>query len=390
MVAPTPAIRRASAVEEVALAAVTDPSAPVPRAPDSVVMGPFQHPDRVRPTDAGLALRMAPPPSRAATATATFTATATATGTAFGSAHSDATRVLEGEGEACTPRVEHPSAKRAAQENLKRKLERVALAREGGPIKRVKLRAAVAQPVEIEPARAARTEGAEANADAGAGTRARCSRDSGEEDAFLALPAVDPATAAAAADLFHDGTRAGASSGEELAAWFWREGARDECPAAQIPPEHDGLNSAAGNNRGGFASPRFADCVDDCVDDAERTTHRRTLRGLLVRHSSTGLVSDGVAVKATTTATDAGTAKERRDALDDTAKSPARMDTGRTASGTFASGVEFCKRGVRMPTPSPTESQKRPAGSERRKLTLSEQLRSRGHATSAATAGVVG
>ena len=30
-------------------------------------------------------------------------------------------------------------------------------------------------------------------------------------------------------------------------------------------------------------------------------------------------------------------------ALDDTAKSPrSRMDTGRTASGTFASGVEFC------------------------------------------------
>ena len=54
--------------------------------------------------------------------------------------------------------------------------------------------------------------------------------------------------------------------------------------------------------------------------------------------------------------------------MDDTAKSPARMDTGRTASGTFASGVEFCKRGVRMPTPSPTESQKRPAGERERKL----------------------
>ena len=238
MDAPTPAIRRASAVEEVALAAVTDPSAPVPRAPDSVVARPLQHPDRVRPTDAGLALRMAPPPSRAATATATFDR--------HRHRHRDRlrkrpqrrhARVLEGEGEACTPRVEHPSAKRAAQENLKRKLERVALAREGGPIKRVKLRAAVAQPVEIEPARAARARKARRrNADAGAGTRARCSRDSGEEDAFLALPAVDPATAAAAADLFHDGTHAGTSASEELAAWFWREGAREECPAAQIPP----------------------------------------------------------------------------------------------------------------------------------------------------------
>lgn len=401
MDAPTSAIPRASAVEEVALAAVTDPSALVPRAPDSVVARPLQHADHVRPTDAGFARRMAPPPSRAATATATATFTATATGTAFGSAHSDATRVFEGEGEACTPRVERPSAKRAAQENLKRKLERVALAREGGPIKRVKLRAAVTQSAQTEPARAACKDGAEANADAEAGTRACGSRDSGEDDAFLKLPAVDPATAAAAADLFHDGTRAGTSASEELAAWFWREGAREECPTAQIPPEHDGLNSAAGNNRGGYASPRFADCVDDCLDDEGRTTQRRTLRGLLVRHSSTGVVSDGVAVKATTTVTVTatgtgtgtvtamGTAKERRDALDDTAKSPARMGTGRTASGTFATGVGFRGQAVGMPTPSPTESQKRAAGVERRrKPTLSERLRSRGHATAAATAGV--
>ena len=159
MDAPTSAFRRASAVEEVALAAVTDPSALVPRVPDSVVARPLQHPDHVRPTDAGFARRMAPPPSRAANATATATFTATATGTAFGSAQSDATRVFEGEGEACTPRVERPSAKRAAQENLKRKLERVALAREGGPIKRVKLRAAVAQPAQTEPARAACEDG---------------------------------------------------------------------------------------------------------------------------------------------------------------------------------------------------------------------------------------
>lgn len=55
------------------------------------------------------------------------------TGTGFGSHQSDATHMFaEGEGEASTPRNARAQAKRAAQNNLKRKLEGLAARHESG------------------------------------------------------------------------------------------------------------------------------------------------------------------------------------------------------------------------------------------------------------------
>ena len=295
MQTPSPPIRRSartsgrSAVEEIALEAAAVPPAPVKK----VVAQ-----RRVAPTPAlkpvvvdGGAARNNPAKTvgdRAGARDSVSPRELISTATGFESALSDGTRVCEGEGEASTPRFARQAAKRAAQNNLRRKLERQfeKHRRESleGPdaaraIKRVRLKS----PAECD----------DAALDHGAcpfEPLPMLTREELDADAFFA-----PGPGASPAALFGDEFR---SLGAELLDWK-TAGAPTEATAAM--DADDAVSSAAGGDAA--AAPAFAralerDAACAAAEEEEEAAFgsRQTLRNLLVRHGSSGVVSDAVAV----------------------------------------------------------------------------------------------
>ena len=295
MQTPSPPIRRSartsgrSAVEEIALEAAAVPPAPVKK----VVAQ-----RRVAPTPAlkpvvvdGVAARDDPAKTvgdRAGARDSVSPRELISTATGFESALSDGTRVCEGEGEASTPRFARQAAKRAAQNNLRRKLERQfekhrRESLEGGPdaaraIKRVRLKS----PAECDAA-----------LDHGAcpfEPLPMLTREALDADAFFA-----PGPGASPAELFGDAFR---SLGAELLDWK-TAGAPTEATAAM--DADDAVSSAAGGDAAGApafarALERDAACAAAEEEEAAAFGSRQTLRNLLVRHGSSGVVSDAVAV----------------------------------------------------------------------------------------------
>ncbi len=296
MQTPSPPIRRSartsgrSAVEEIALEAAAVPPAPVKK----VVAQ-----RRVAPTPAlkpvvvdGVAARDDPAKTvgdRAGARDSVSPRELISTATGFESALSDGTRVCEGEGEASTPRFARQAAKRAAQNNLRRKLERQfekhrRESLEGGPdaaraIKRVRLKS----PAECDAA-----------LDHGAcpfEPLPMLTREALDADAFFA-----PGPGASPAELFGDAFR---SLGAELLDWK-TAGAPTEATAAM--DADDAVSSAAGGDAAGapaFARALERDAACAAAEEEEEEAafgSRQTLRNLLVRHGSSGVVSDAVAV----------------------------------------------------------------------------------------------
>ena len=135
---PGPSHRRSSrastrsAVEEVAQLAVAGPDhaqATHRKLGPTDVVAKETPADEIRGVSASARLLDLHPPS---TAERTFSGRSTATG--FASGASDVTHMVlrEGEGEASTPRLQRAEAKRAAQNNLKRKLEKLAARHQSG------------------------------------------------------------------------------------------------------------------------------------------------------------------------------------------------------------------------------------------------------------------
>ena len=325
MQTPSPPIRRSartsgrSAVEEIALEAAAVPPAPVKKgvAQRRVAPTPALKPVVV---DSGAA-RNNPAKTIGGAAGARDSVSPReliSTATGFESALSDGTRVCEGEGEASTPRFARQAAKRAAQNNLRRKLERQfeKHRRESlvGPdaaraIKRVRLKS----PAECD----------DAALDHGAcpfEPLPMLTREELDADAFFA-----PGPGASPAELFGDEFR---SLGAELLDWK-TAGAPTEATAAM--DADDAVSSAAGGDAAGapaFARALERDAACAAAEEEEEAAFgsRQTLRNLLVRHGSSGVVSDAVAVPSSRDRSREATppldAVAERDAAADTAGSP--------------------------------------------------------------------
>ena len=271
MQTPSPPIRRSartsgrSAVEEIALEAAAVPPAPVKKvvAQRRVAPTPALKPVVV---DSGAA-RNNPAKTIGGAAGARDSVSPReliSTATGFESALSDGTRVCEGEGEASTPRFARQAAKRAAQNNLRRKLERQfeKHRRESleGPdaaraIKRVRLKS----PAECD----------DAALDHGAcpfEPLPMLTREELDADAFFA-----PGPGASPAALFGDEFR---SLGAELLDWK-TAGAPTEATAAM--DADDAVSSAAGGDAA--AAPAFARALERDASARRRRRRRRRRSG---------------------------------------------------------------------------------------------------------------
>ena len=419
MQTPSPPIRRSartsgrSAVEEIALEAAAVPPAPVKKgvAQRRVAPTPALKPVVV---DSGAA-RNNPAKTIGGAAGARDSVSPReliSTATGFESALSDGTRVCEGEGEASTPRFARQAAKRAAQNNLRRKLERQfeKHRRESlvGPdaaraIKRVRLKS----PAECD----------DAALDHGAcpfEPLPMLTREELDADAFFA-----PGPGASPAELFGDEFR---SLGAELLDWK-TAGAPTEATAAM--DADDAVSSAAGGDAAGapaFARALERDAACAAAEEEEEAAFgsRQTLRNLLVRHGSSGVVSDAVAVPSSRDRSREATppldAVAERDAAADTAgsprasarraeecarlaaaakalaetaardrafSSPAKLFRGKSASslreivGAPAGTSSRSSEEERKPLAVLVEARRGAAGQRRRKPTLGERLRGR-------------
>jgi len=420
MQTPSPPIRRSartsgrSAVEEIALEAAAVPPAPVKKvvAQRRVAPTPALKPVVV---DSGAA-RNNPAKTvgdRAGARDSVSPRELISTATGFESALSDGTRVCEGEGEASTPRFARQAAKRAAQNNLRRKLERQfeKHRRESleGPdaaraIKRVRLKS----PAECD----------DAALDHGAcpfEPLPMLTREELDADAFFA-----PGPGASPAALFGDEFR---SLGAELLDWK-TAGAPTEATAAM--DADDAVSSAAGGDAAGapaFARALERDAACAAAEEEEEAAFgsRQTLRNLLVRHGSSGVVSDAVAVPSSRDRSREATppldaVAERDAAADFTAgsprasarraeecarlaaaakalaetaardrafSSPAKLFRGKSASslreivGAPAGTSSRSSEEERKPLAALVEARRGAAGQRRRKPTLGERLRGR-------------
>ena len=420
MQTPSPPIRRSartsgrSAVEEIALEAAAVPPAPVKKvvAQRRVAPTPALKPVVV---DSGAA-RNNPAKTIGGAAGARDSVSPReliSTATGFESALSDGTRVCEGEGEASTPRFARQAAKRAAQNNLRRKLERQfeKHRRESlvGPdaaraIKRVRLKS----PAECD----------DAALDHGAcpfEPLPMLTREELDADAFFA-----PGPGASPAELFGDEFR---SLGAELLDWK-TAGAPTEATAAM--DADDAVSSAAGGDAAGapaFARALERDAACAAAEEEEEAAFgsRQTLRNLLVRHGSSGVVSDAVAVPSSRDRSREATppldaVAERDAAADVTAgsprasarraeecarlaaaakalaetaardrafSSPAKLFRGKSASslreivGAPAGTSSRSSEEERKPLAALVEARRGAAGQRRRKPTLGERLRGR-------------
>ena len=320
---PGPSHRRSSrastrsAVEEVAQLAVagSDHAQATHRklGPDAVAK---ETPvDEIRGVSASARLLDLQPPS---TAGRTFSGRSTATG--FASGASDVTHMVlrEGEGEASTPRLQRAEAKRAAQNNLKRKLEKLAARHQSGTFlapRRAKV-AKIETECDVEQGRDARdaavfkTPPRSSFAVAADGDVARPRTVPNDGEAHECETRVDGAAGAAAGDLE---TRATASpalldvrlveSADVLNAQCMAGVANAGVllPCALAPEENDDGCSVASDTGAGEDlfddggdghAVAFGD--DELLDD--EGSGRRTLRNLLVRHVNTGIASDAVSL----------------------------------------------------------------------------------------------
>ena len=262
------------------------------------------------------------PPS---TAGRTFSAS---TATGFASGASDATHMVlrEGEGEASTPRLQRAEAKRAAQNNLKRKLEKLAAAHQRGTFlaPRMAKRTHTTE-CEVEQGQDAprerdvfKTPPRSAFAIAADGDVARLRTVPGDDNARESEFRLDDDAGTGAGRLF-DSRRlerdasaprgldvlpeiAGALNAQCMAgianAGVVEAGAvrTDAC----AEENDDGCSVASDTGAGEDGTRERGDLADafageEDVFDADGSG-RRTLRNLLVRHVNTGIASDAVAL----------------------------------------------------------------------------------------------
>jgi hypothetical protein len=321
---PGPSHRRSSrastrsAVEEVAQLAVagSDHAQATHRklGPDAVAK---ETPvDEIRGVSASARLLDLQPPS---TAGRTFSGRSTATG--FASGASDVTHMVlrEGEGEASTPRLQRAEAKRAAQNNLKRKLEKLAARHQTGTFlapRRAKV-AKIDTECEVEQGRDARdaavfktpprssfavaTDGdvARPRTVPNDGEAHECETRGGLGDAGAA--AGDLETRATASPNLLDVRLAETADVLNAQCMAGVANAIGLLPGALAPEENDDGCSVASDtgagedlfdDRGDGREAAFGD--DELLD--ESGSGRRTLRNLLVRHVNTGIASDAVSL----------------------------------------------------------------------------------------------
>ena len=316
---PGPSDRRSSrastrsAVEEVAQLAVAGPDhaqATHRKLGPTDVVAKETPADEIRGVSASARLLDLHPPS---TAERTFSGRSTATG--FASGASDATHMVlrEGEGEASTPRLQRAEAKRAAQNNLKRKLEKIAARRHCGTFlapTKVQKRSIVDSESEVEQGRDVagravfKTPPRSASAVAADGEAARPQAEGPEGDERLARESelrLEEANRLGA-DVCPD--VAGALNAQCMAGiantrLFSGPETDRETRDALAETNDDGCSVASdtgcddGSRDRGDLADAFAG--EEEALDAE-SSGRRTLRNLLVRHVNTGIASDAVAL----------------------------------------------------------------------------------------------
>ena len=376
---PGPSHRRSSrastrsAVEEVAQLAVagSDHAQATHRklGPDAVAK---ETPvDEIRGVSASARLLDLQPPS---TAGRTFSGRSTATG--FASGASDVTHMVlrEGEGEASTPRLQRAEAKRAAQNNLKRKLEKLAARHQSGTFlapRRAKV-TKIETECEVEQGRDARdravfktpprssiavaADGDVAHPrtvprdDEAHESETRDAGDAGDAgaaagDVLRAPRAETRATASPArldvrltetADVLNAQCMAGiANAGVLLPCALLAEENDDGCSvASDTGAGEDGFDD------GGDAAAGFGD--EELFD--EGGSGRRTLRNLLVRHVNTGIASDAVSLVPPRFANGSAPVGNAREAAQAQAHDGAHKNASPTAVVSERAGETFCAR----------------------------------------------
>ena len=265
--------------------------------------------DEIRGVSASARLLDLQPPS---TAGRTFSAS---TATGFASGASDATHMVlrEGEGEASTPRLQRAEAKRAAQNNLKRKLEKLAARRHCGTFlapTKVQKRSIVESESEVEQGRDVaeravfKTPPRSASAIAADGEAARPQAEGPEGDERRARESelrleeanrlgddVCPSVAGA--------LNAQCMAGIANARLFSGPETDRETRDALAETNDDGCSVASDTGCDDGSRDR-GDLADAFAGEEEALdadgVGRRTLRNLLVRHVNTGIASDAVAL----------------------------------------------------------------------------------------------
>ena len=266
--------------------------------------------DEIRGVSASARLLDLHPPS---TAERTFSGRSTATG--FASGASDATHMVlrEGEGEASTPRLQRAEAKRAAQNNLKRKLEKLAARRHCGTFlapTKVQKRSIAESESEVEQGRDVaeravfKTPPRSASVVAADGEAARPQAEGPEGDerrareSELRLEEANRLGADVCPDVA-GALNAQCMAGIANARLFSGPETDRETRDALAETNDDGCSVASdtgcddGSRDRGDLADAFAG--EEEALDAE-SSGRRTLRNLLVRHVNTGIASDAVAL----------------------------------------------------------------------------------------------
>ena len=266
--------------------------------------------DEIRGVSASARLLDLHPPS---TAERTFSGRSTATG--FASGASDATHMVlrEGEGEASTPRLQRAEAKRAAQNNLKRKLEKLAARRHCGTFlapTKVQKRSIVEWESEVEQGRDVaeravfKTPPRSASAIAADGEAARPQAEGPEGDerrareSELRLEEANRLGTDVCPDVA-GALNAQCMAGIANARLFSGPETDRETRDAFAETNDDGCSVASdtgcddGSRDRGDLADAFAGEEDALDADG---VGRRTLRNLLVRHVNTGIASDAVAL----------------------------------------------------------------------------------------------
>ena len=319
MTPPGPSHRRSSrastrsAVEEVAQLAVAEPDhaqATHRKLGPNDVVAKETPADEIRGVSASARLLDLHPPS---TAERTFSGRSTATG--FASGASDATHMVlrEGEGEASTPRLQRAEAKRAAQNNLKRKLEKLAARRHCGTFlapTKVQKRSIAESESEVEQGRDVaeravfKTPPRSASVVAADGEAARPQAEGPEGDerrareSELRLEEANRLGADVCPDVA-GALNAQCMAGIANARLFSGPETDRETRDALAETNDDGCSVASdtgcddGSRDRGDLADAFAG--EEEALDAE-SSGRRTLRNLLVRHVNTGIASDAVAL----------------------------------------------------------------------------------------------
>ena len=316
---PGPSHRRSSrastrsAVEEVAQLAVAGPDhaqATHRKLGPTDVVAKETPADEIRGVSASARLLDLHPPS---TAERTFSGRSTATG--FASGASDATHMVlrEGEGEASTPRLQRAEAKRAAQNNLKRKLEKLAARRHCGTFlapTKVQKRSIVESESEVEQGRDVaeravfKTPPRSASAIAADGEAARPQAEGPEGDerrareSELRLEEANRLGTDVCPDVA-GALNAQCMAGIANARLFSGPETDRETRDALAETNDDGCSVASDTGCDDGSRDR-GDLADAFAGEEEALdadgSGRRTLRNLLVRHVNTGIASDAVAL----------------------------------------------------------------------------------------------